>query len=57
VRVLGGAGPVRGLGSCEELVHDLGACGDDWSQFAAVDDLGGPDGGVSDLSCSDLVIL
>ena len=37
-----------GLGSCEELVHDFGACGDDWSQFAAVDDLGGPGGGVSD---------
>jgi hypothetical protein len=43
-----------GLGFCEELVHDLGACGDDRSQFAAVDDLGGAGGGVSD-EASDLL--
>ena len=41
-------GLARGLGCCEELVHDLGACGDDRPQFAAVDDLGCPGGGVSD---------
>ena len=29
------------------LVHDLGAGGDDGSQFAAVDDLGGAGGGVA----------
>src|SRR6266568_9333816 len=39
-------GAARGLGSCEELVHDLGAGGDDGPQFAAVDDLGGAGGGV-----------
>jgi hypothetical protein len=38
--------PRRGLGSCEEFVHDFGAGGDDRPQFAAVDDLGGPGGGV-----------
>jgi len=42
------AGTGAGSGFCEELVHDFGACGDDWSQFAAVDDLGCPGGGVSD---------
>jgi hypothetical protein len=31
----------RRLGCGEELVHDFGAGGDDGSQFAAVDDLGG----------------
>src|SRR5206468_512449 len=36
----------RGLGFCEELVHDLGAGGDDGPEFAAVDDLGGAGGGV-----------
>src|SRR5579864_7365933 len=50
---LGGAGLWRrsgsgaGLGRCEELVHDLGAGGDDGPQFAAVDDLGGAGGGVA----------
>jgi hypothetical protein len=39
--------PTReGLGSGEELVHDLGAGGDDGSWFASVDDLGRADGGV-----------
>jgi hypothetical protein len=47
---------VRGLGSCEELVHDLGARGDDRPQFPAVDDLGCPGGGVSD-EAGDLVDL
>src|SRR5215468_3311459 len=51
-RRLAGAGRgsragTRGLASAEELVHDLGAGGDDRPQFAAVDDLGGPGGGVS----------
>src|SRR5207247_2182533 len=39
-------GPARRLGCCEELVHDLGAGGDDGPEFAAVDDLGGAGGGV-----------
>jgi len=48
VQIAGALGPVRGLGCGEELVHDLGACCDDWSQFAAVDDLGSAGGGVPD---------
>jgi hypothetical protein len=36
----------RGLASCEELVHDLGAGGDHRPQLPAVDDLGGPGGSV-----------
>jgi hypothetical protein len=49
---LAGAGPERlsgrreGPACSEELVHDQGAGGDDRPQFAAVDDLGGPGGGV-----------
>jgi hypothetical protein len=49
----GWSGSLAALGSareasvcCEELVHDLGADGDDGSQFAAVDDFGGAGGGV-----------
>jgi hypothetical protein len=42
------AGWRGGLVSFEELVHDLGAGGDDRSQFAAVDHLGGAGGGVPD---------
>src|SRR5260370_18389616 len=34
------------LACSEQIVHDLGAGGDDGSQFAAVDDLGGAGGGV-----------
>jgi hypothetical protein len=34
------------LAFAEEFVHDLGAGGDHRSQFAAVDDLGCPGGGV-----------
>src|SRR5258706_7093240 len=40
--------PIWGLASAEELVHDLGAGGDDGAEFAAVDDLGGAGGGVPD---------
>src|SRR5690348_13645026 len=47
-RVVRGSGTGAGLGSGEELVHDLGAFGDHRSQFAAVDDLGGAGGGVPD---------
>src|ERR1039457_29936 len=43
-----GVGVGWGLGWCEELAHDFGACGDDGSEFAAVDDFGGAGGGVSD---------
>ena len=46
VRVLGSFRAGAGLNSREELVHDLGAGGDDGPQFAAVDDLGGAGGGV-----------
>jgi hypothetical protein len=42
------AGLARGLGSCEEFVHDLRAGGNDGSQFAAVDDLGCAGRGVPD---------
>ena len=38
----------RGLGLCEELVHDFGTGGDDGPEFAAVDDFGGAGGGVPD---------
>jgi hypothetical protein len=38
----------RGLGLCEQLVHDFGAGGDDGSEFAAVDDFCGAGGGVPD---------
>src|SRR6185437_13899561 len=41
-----GGGSGSGAGSGEELVHDLGAGGDDGPEFAAVDDLGGAGGGV-----------
>ena len=53
-RRLARVGPQRlsdrreGLGSCEELVHDLGAGGDHRPQFPAVGDFGGVGGGVSD---------
>src|SRR5436190_9706988 len=46
--VVGGSWAGAGSGSGEELVHDLGAGGDDGPQFPAVDDLGGPGGGVPD---------
>jgi len=47
--------PTReGLGSGEELVHDLGAGGDDGSRFAAVDDLGSADGGVPGQAAGSL---
>jgi hypothetical protein len=36
----------RALPSPEDVVHDLGAGGDDRPQFPAVDDLGGAGGGV-----------
>ena len=36
----------EGSASCEELVHDLGDCGNDRPQFASVDDLGGSGAGV-----------
>jgi hypothetical protein len=41
-------GPGRELCLCEELVHDFGAGGDDGPELAAVDDFGGPGGGVPD---------
>src|SRR5690348_1537758 len=44
--LVGGSQAGMGLASAEELVHDLGAGGDDRPQFAAVDDLGGAGGGV-----------
>jgi hypothetical protein len=31
VGIVSGAGPARGLGFCEELVHDFGAGSDHWS--------------------------
>jgi hypothetical protein len=42
----GGSRTGTGLGSAEELVHDLRTGGDHRPQFPAVDDLGGPGGGV-----------
>ena len=45
---MGGLRAGAGLGCGEEFVHDLGAAGDDGSEFAAVDDLGGAGGGVLD---------